>query len=94
MNKRLPVLGLGNLKRACRSDYLKMNDVCVQYKHVVQTVLQRLILMQDREGLPVLRRRQKSAFPPNYVHSLDSTHMMMTALACKQAGARSCPDFV
>lgn len=71
-----------------------MNDVCVQYKHVVQTVLQRLILMQDREGLPVLRRRQKSAFPPNYVHSLDSTHMMMTALACKQAGARSCPDFV
>ena len=26
---------------------------------------------------------QCSAFPPNYVHSLDSTHMLMTALRCK-----------
>jgi DNA-directed RNA polymerase len=26
--------------------------------------------------------KQKSAFPPNYVHSLDSTHMMMTAERC------------
>ena len=26
--------------------------------------------------------KQRSAFPPNYVHSLDSTHMMYTANAC------------
>ena len=31
-------------------------------------------------------QRQKSAFPPNYVHSLDSTHMMLTATACRRAG--------
>ena len=24
--------------------------------------------------------QQKTAFPPNYVHSLDASHMMMTAL--------------
>lgn len=30
--------------------------------------------------------RQKSAFPPNFVHSLDSTHMMRTALSCHRAG--------
>ena len=30
--------------------------------------------------------RQRTAFPPNYIHSLDSSHMMMTALACKRAG--------
>jgi len=29
--------------------------------------------------LPVNKNKQKSAFPPNYVHSLDSTHMMYTA---------------
>ena len=36
------------------------------------------------EDLPVAVQRQKSAFPPNYVHSLDSSHMLMTAKACAQ----------
>jgi hypothetical protein len=31
-------------------------------------------------------QRQKAAFPPNFVHSLDSSHMMMTAITCKKAG--------
>lgn len=32
------------------------------------------------------RRKQATAFPPNFVHSLDSTHMMLTALNCHRAG--------
>lgn len=35
--------------------------------------------------LQVAVSRQRSAFPPNFVHSLDGSHMMMTALACKRA---------
>lgn len=35
-------------------------------------------------GSKVTKGRQRSAFPPNYIHSLDSTHMMMTALRCKE----------
>lgn len=35
--------------------------------------------------IPV-RHKQVNAFPPNYVHSLDSTHMMLTALHCHQQG--------
>lgn len=31
-------------------------------------------------------KRQRTAFPPNFVHSLDGSHMMMTAIACKEAG--------
>lgn len=31
-------------------------------------------------------KRQRTAFPPNFVHSLDGSHMMMTAVACKRAG--------
>lgn len=31
-------------------------------------------------------KRQKTAFPPNFVHSLDGSHMMMTAISCKNAG--------
>ncbi|KAL0013441.1 hypothetical protein SO802_000510 [Lithocarpus litseifolius] len=33
-------------------------------------------------------RKQRTAFPPNFVHSLDGTHMMMTAVACRDAGLR------
>lgn len=33
-----------------------------------------------------LKARQRSAFPPNFIHSIDSTHMMMTALACRWGG--------
>ncbi|XP_077439955.1 DNA-directed RNA polymerase, mitochondrial [Vanacampus margaritifer] len=30
--------------------------------------------------------KQKNAFPPNFIHSLDSTHMMLTALHCNSFG--------
>lgn len=30
--------------------------------------------------------KQRTAFPPNYIHSLDSTHMMLTACAAAKAG--------
>lgn len=33
-----------------------------------------------------MKVRQRSAFPPNYIHSIDSTHMMMTALECAREG--------
>lgn len=55
---------------------------CVQ----VKTSLQILALRNLDTDQPVLVQRQKSAFPPNFVHSLDSTHMMMTALACQKEG--------
>jgi DNA-directed RNA polymerase len=30
--------------------------------------------------------KQRNAFPPNYIHSLDSCHMMLTSLYCEKAG--------
>lgn len=30
--------------------------------------------------------KQKTAFPPNYIHSLDSCHMMLTSLFCQRSG--------
>lgn len=30
--------------------------------------------------------KQKNAFPANYIHSLDSSHMMLTSLECHQNG--------
>ena len=42
---------------------------------VVKTVMQKVTLADHNDELPVSAARQKSAFPPNYVHSLDSTHV-------------------
>ncbi|GMH34103.1 hypothetical protein BSKO_01937 [Bryopsis sp. KO-2023] len=52
----------------------------------VRTVLQQLNLSNQDAGSPVMKQRQRSAFPPNYVHSLDSSHMMMTAIGCHESG--------
>ncbi|KAL6077205.1 DNA-directed RNA polymerase [Balamuthia mandrillaris] len=58
----------------------------ISAKKRVYTVLQVMMLTDDLESLPVSVQKQRTAFPPNYVHSLDSTHMIMTALACNKAG--------
>ncbi|KAK9277423.1 hypothetical protein L1049_006966 [Liquidambar formosana] len=53
-------------------------------RHLIKTSLQ--VLTLQRETDKVMVRRQRTAFPPNFVHSLDGSHMMMTAVACKRAG--------
>lgn len=53
---------------------------------MVRTVLQDVCVIDDSDALPVSGQRQKSAFPPNYVHSLDSTHMFLTAIDCARRG--------
>ncbi|XP_042002629.1 DNA-directed RNA polymerase 3, chloroplastic-like [Salvia splendens] len=55
-------------------------------RHVIKTSLQ--VLALQREGDSVEVRKQRTAFPPNFVHSLDGSHMMMTAIACRSAGLR------
>lgn len=42
-------------------------------------------MVSDRFGM-VNVVKEKNAFPPNFVHSLDSCHMMLTSLNCEQAG--------
>lgn len=49
---------------------------------LVKTLTNFIVITKDSSKLPINRPRQKSAFPPNFVHSLDSTHMMYTAEQC------------
>ena len=48
----------------------------------VVTLLQNITLTNDSDKMPLHRQRQVSAFPPNYVHSLDSSHMILTVSGC------------
>ncbi|CAH1436098.1 unnamed protein product [Lactuca virosa] len=52
-------------------------------RHLIKTSLQ--VLTLQRETDKVMVKRQRTAFPPNFVHSLDGSHMMMTTIACKEA---------
>jgi len=52
----------------------------------VKTVMQTVQVAHNSDDLQINVMRQKSAFPPNFVHSLDSTHMLLTAIRMKNEG--------
>jgi DNA-directed RNA polymerase len=51
----------------------------------IKTSLQHISLQPARLRA-VNKSRQRTAFPPNFVHCLDSAHMMRTASACAAEG--------
>lgn len=53
--------------------------------HTVTTLLQKVVLTKEAD-FPVHKQKQATAFPPNYVHSLDSSHMLLTALEMDRRG--------
>ncbi|CAN3359250.1 DNA-directed RNA polymerase, mitochondrial [Diutina catenulata] len=54
----------------------------VTHTKTIKTNLQDISLSDPFGVGQVDARKQQSAFPPNFVHSLDATHMLMTARAC------------
>lgn len=54
--------------------------------HTVRTIMQTITLSSSDESLPVNGSKQKSAFAPNFVHSLDASHMLMTANKMRDRG--------
>lgn len=50
---------------------------------IIKTVSHNMQVPKEIENIPVNTSKQTSAFPPNFVHSLDSSHMMYTAEVCK-----------
>ena len=49
----------------------------------VATSLQTVYISDPNAPAAVNSMKQASAFPPNFIHSLDATHMMLTALECQ-----------
>ncbi|MCJ1311321.1 DNA-directed RNA polymerase [Agyrium rufum] len=50
------------------------------------TVFQNVKLNITTPADPVARKKQLQAFPPNFIHSLDATHMILSAIKCDQLG--------
>jgi DNA-directed RNA polymerase, mitochondrial len=49
----------------------------------ISTSLQTVYISDPNAPSKVNSIKQASAFPPNFIHSLDATHMMLTALECR-----------
>ena len=68
---------------------LKMPIVQPYRKTNVKTVstnFQKINLVEPSVSDPVSKRKQLQAFPPNFIHSLDATHMFLSALKCDELG--------
>ncbi|KAJ1921416.1 DNA-directed RNA polymerase [Mycoemilia scoparia] len=57
-----------------------------QFKKQVPTHLQSLSLKDSSVPSPVNTQKQKTAFPPNFIHSLDAAHMTLSAIECNRKG--------
>lgn len=44
---------------------------------------------EEREDAPIAKRKQATTFPPNYVHSLDGTHLRLTVVRAAEEGINS-----
>lgn len=55
-------------------------------KKQVTTNLQTVFISDPFSVNPVNARRQKAGFPPNFIHSLDASHMLLSAAACGELG--------
>ena len=49
----------------------------------IATALQTVFISDPSAPAVVNSLKQASAFPPNFIHSLDATHMMLTSLECQ-----------
>lgn len=63
-----------------------MQPYRLKKRYEVKTILQNITLVSQKESLPVNARKQKTAFPPNFVHSLDASHMLLTAAHMRDKG--------
>jgi DNA-directed RNA polymerase len=50
----------------------------------VMTALQSVYIADPNAVAEVAPGKQATAMPPNFIHSLDATHMLMTAMQCKE----------
>ncbi|TQS39419.1 hypothetical protein Golomagni_00062 [Golovinomyces magnicellulatus] len=53
---------------------------------MIRTSMQNLNLSEPQYNSPVNKRKQLQGFPPNFIHSLDASHMILSAIGCDKLG--------
>lgn len=75
----VPVCWISPIGLSCSQPYKK--------KHTVTVTTRRQKVNLGMDGGPLVDKcKQRMGFPPNFIHSLDASHMMMVAEGCSLAG--------
>lgn len=74
-----PVKWISPLGLPCVQPYKNVSSM-----HMIKTIIQNLNVADNLDQQPVNKSKNTTAFPPNFVHSIDSTHMMLTAIQCQK----------
>ncbi|POS82636.1 hypothetical protein EPUL_006073, partial [Erysiphe pulchra] len=53
---------------------------------MVRTTMQSMSLAEPRKNSATNKRKQLQGFPPNFIHSLDASHMILSAIGCDDLG--------
>lgn len=78
-SQQSPTSWVSPIGLACTQPYKKARKV--------QVATQRQkVTLADLEGPHVDKAKQRMGFPPNFIHSLDSSHMMLVAEGCQREG--------
>ncbi|KAL5414099.1 hypothetical protein PMIN03_003350 [Paraphaeosphaeria minitans] len=77
---KTPIIWTTPLKMPVVQPYRKLGT------HVVRTKLQEIVVTRNLGNAAIDKRKQLQAFPPNFIHSLDATHMILSALKCSEMG--------
>ncbi|TEB18252.1 mitochondrial RNA polymerase [Coprinellus micaceus] len=90
--KKVPVVGMANFRKEQMTSVVWTTalglPIVQPYRKLarkqVMTNLQSVFISDPNVQSEVNTMKQASAFPPNFVHSLDATHMMLTAIECSR----------
>jgi hypothetical protein len=79
---KIPVCWISPAGIPCRQPYRQQKST------EIRTPLQKINVVSEKsmEEAKVSGPKQRMGFPPNFIHSLDASHMMLTALECKKLG--------
>jgi len=58
---------------------------CTKVKQIA-TKMQKISISEPHTSHPIHKRKQLQGFPPNFIHSLDATHMILSALQSDEQG--------
>lgn len=75
----VPTSWLSPIGLACAQPYR-------QPKKVVVNTKRQKVTLKDGDGPQMDKIKQRMGFPPNFIHSLDATHMMLTVEGCQRRG--------
>lgn len=79
----MPVEWITPLGLPIQQMYLDLHTECFRLRFGGASVRYRIYVTEPKEGEDTDKKKQVSGVAPNFIHSLDATHLMMSVNACE-----------